>query len=310
MNPIPVTVIGGYLGAGKTTLLNALLRNQSGTRFAVLVNDFGSINVDAEAIASTGADTVELTNGCTCCTIGGDLVLALKAVLARTRPPDAIVIEASGVADPAAVARLAACHPALASQATIVVADAETVRARADDKYVGGLVRRQLQSADAIVLAKVDLVSARALAELRAWFEATDAGAPIFESTGGESIPVGIVADGSLAAGLRDGTVAAEGNGHAATFVTAAYRCAAPLDRARFLKAIPAMTHALVRAKGTLSFAGDAQRYRFQLAGERWSIEPLAAAGVDRETRIVAIALAQREGALQETLAALRRSEI
>ena len=145
MNPIPVTVIGGYLGAGKTTLLNALLRNESGTRFAVLVNDFGSINVDAEAIASTGADTVELTNGCTCCTIGGDLVLALKAVLARPQPPDAIVIEASGVADPAAVARLAACHPALASQVTIVVADAETVRARADDKYVGGLVRRQLR---------------------------------------------------------------------------------------------------------------------------------------------------------------------
>ena len=100
MNPIPVTVIGGYLGAGKTTLLNALLRNESGTRFAVLVNDFGSINVDAEAIASTGADTIELTNGCTCCTIGGDLVLALKAVLARPEPPDAIVIEASGVARP------------------------------------------------------------------------------------------------------------------------------------------------------------------------------------------------------------------
>ena len=310
MSPIPVTVIGGYLGAGKTTLLNALLRNESGTRFAVLVNDFGSINVDAEAIASTGADTVELTNGCACCTIGGDLVLALKAVLARPQLPDAIVIEASGVADPAAVARLAACHPALASQVTIVVADAETVRARADDKYVGGLVRRQLQTADAIVLAKVDLVSAGTLAELRAWFEATGAGVPIFESAGDDSIPVGIVADGSLAAGLRDGSDVAANGGHAATFVTAAFRCVRPLDRGRFLEAIPAMTHALVRAKGTLSFAGDARRFRFQLAGERWSIEPSAAAASDCETRIVAIALAQREDTLQDVLAALRRSEI
>jgi G3E family GTPase len=310
MNPIPVTVIGGYLGAGKTTLLNALLRNESGTRFAVLVNDFGSINVDAEAIASRGADTVELTNGCTCCTIGGDLVRALKAVLDRPQPPDAIVIEASGVADPAAVARLASCHPALASQVTIVVADAETVRARADDKYVGGLVRRQLESSDAIVLAKVDLVSARFLAELRAWLESTGAGVPIFESSGDDSIPVGIVADGSLAASLRDVTGEVEGGGHAATFVTAAYRCARPLDRARFLEAISPMTRALVRAKGRLSFANDARRYGFQLAGERWSIEPFAEAGSDCETRIVVIALAQREDALQGALTALRRSEI
>jgi G3E family GTPase len=309
VNPIPVTVIGGYLGAGKTTLLNALLRNESGTRFAVLVNDFGSINVDAEAIASTGADTIELTNGCTCCTIGGDLVLALKAVLARPEPPDAIVIEASGVADPAAVARLAACHPALGSQVTIVVADAETIRARVDDKYVGGLVRRQLHVADAIVLAKADLVSAEALAELRAWFESMGTGVPVFQSAGGESIPIQIVADGSLAASLRETADAGQDDGHVATFVTAAYRCARPLDRVRFLEAIPSMTHTLVRAKGTVAFAGDARRHTFQLAGERWSIEPAVSRESDCETRIVAIALAAQEGALQGTLAALRHAE-
>ena len=309
MDPIPVTVIGGYLGAGKTTLLNALLRGENGTRFAVLVNDFGSVNVDAEAIASTGADTIELTNGCTCCTIGGDLTLALKSVLARPDPPDAIVIEASGVANPAGVARLAACHPGLAPAVTIVVADAETIRSRVDDKYVGGLVRRQLDGADAIVLAKTDLVSSAALQGLRAWFDSACAGVPVFESSGGESIPAGVVADGSLAAGLRDGAETDDA-GHAATFVTAAYRCARPLDRARFLDAIPSLMRELVRAKGTVSFTGDARRHAFQLAGERWSIVPLATGGSDCETHIVAIALAAREGGLQGALAAVRAAEV
>jgi G3E family GTPase len=280
MDPIPVTVIGGYLGAGKTTLLNALLRNANGTRYAVLVNDFGSINVDAEAIASTGADTIELTNGCTCCSIGGDLLLALKAVLARPVQPEAIVIEASGVADPAAVARIAAAHPFLEAHATIVVADAETVRARADDKYVGGLVRRQLQVADSVVLSKSDLVSPEALAEIRAWLTEACAGVPVLEG-GGE---------------------------HATTFATAAFRSAEPLDRARFLEAIPSMTRNLVRAKGTLCFEGDATRYAFQLAGERWSLDEIASTGSDGETRIVAIALAHREESLQDVLAALRRA--
>jgi G3E family GTPase len=310
VNPIPVTVIGGYLGAGKTTLLNALLRSGSGTRFVVLVNDFGSINVDAEAIASTGADTIELTNGCTCCTIGGDLVLALKTVLSRPDPPDAIVIEASGVANPAAVARLAACHPRLAAAIAIVVADAETIRARVDDRYVGGLVRRQLAGADAIVLAKVDLVSSPMLAELRAWFAATFDGVPVFESAGGDSMPVGIVTDGSLAAGLRESSLANDDDGHSGTFVAAAYRCARPLDRDRFLQAIPSLTRALVRAKGTVSFAGDARPHAFQLAGERWSVDPLARGDSAGETQIVAIALAAREDALRDALTALRCAEI
>jgi G3E family GTPase len=309
VKPIPVTVIGGYLGAGKTTLLNALLRDESSTRFAVLVNDFGSINVDAEAIASAGADTIELTNGCTCCSIGGDLVLALKGVLARPDPPDAIVIEASGVANPAAVAHLAACHPSLVSAATIVVADAETIRTRVDDAYVGGLTRRQLEGADAIVLAKTDLVSPSTLAELRAWFDATCAGVPVFESNGRTSIPAGIVADRSLSANLREGAGAGDGN-HATTFVTAAYRSVTPLDRERFFEAIPSMTRALVRAKGTVVFADDARHQTFQLAGERWSIEPGAFDAPDRETRIVAISLAAREGALQDALASLRRAEV
>src|SRR5689334_9991881 len=98
---IPLTVIGGFLGAGKTTLVNHLLRGGHGRRIAVMVNDFGAINIDAELVADRAADTISLANGCICCSIGDSLMLALIELLHRPDPPEHLVIEASGVADPA-----------------------------------------------------------------------------------------------------------------------------------------------------------------------------------------------------------------
>src|SRR5665213_3036640 len=97
---LPLTVIGGFLGAGKTTLLTHLLRGDHGRRIAVLVNDFGAINIDAELVRSRTADTISLANGCACCSVAGDLTRALVALAQREDPPDAIVLEASGLADP------------------------------------------------------------------------------------------------------------------------------------------------------------------------------------------------------------------
>jgi len=155
--PIPVTVIGGYLGAGKTTCLNQLLAGDHGLRLAVLVNDFGAINIDAGLVAHHNGDTVALTNGCVCCSIADDLGTVLKAQVARPDPPDHILIEASGVAEPAKIGRLAGNWPGCTLARIVVLADATTVRARSTDKFVGSLVVRQLRDADLIAINKTDL---------------------------------------------------------------------------------------------------------------------------------------------------------
>lgn len=101
---IPVIVITGYLGAGKTTLIRGFLTDPRGLRATVLINDFGQINLDAKLIAKTGADTIALTNGCACCSIGNDLLGAAQTAAAGA--PDLLVVEASGVAQLARLSRL------------------------------------------------------------------------------------------------------------------------------------------------------------------------------------------------------------
>jgi len=104
LDRIPMVVLGGWLGSGKTTLLNRLLRASGGERFAVVVNDVGAVNLDAELVAARDGATVELTNGCVCCSIGDSLALTLRDLVLSDRPPDRLVIEASGVAEPDRVA--------------------------------------------------------------------------------------------------------------------------------------------------------------------------------------------------------------
>ena len=171
--PLPAVVIGGWLGAGKTTLVNALLRRAGGQRLAVLVNDFGSVNIDAGLIEDAAAGVLALSGGCLCCAFGDDLLGTLAAVAAREPAPDAVLIELSGVALPAAVLRTARLSPTVDVTGALVLADATAVRRQAADRYVGDTVRQQLRQADWLLASKADLLADAGEAdELERWLQA------------------------------------------------------------------------------------------------------------------------------------------
>lgn len=153
---LPVTVIGGYLGAGKTTLVNHVLRSTD-ERIAVIVNDFGEISIDEDLIAAAEGDKLTLANGCICCTLADGFAAALNTVRSAEVPPERLLIEASGVADPAQIAAYGHT-PGLRLDAVVVLADAEQVRRQANDRWVADTVRMQLAAADLLVVNKIDLL--------------------------------------------------------------------------------------------------------------------------------------------------------
>lgn len=210
---LPLTVIGGFLGAGKTTLLARMLREARGRRLAVLVNDFGALNIDAELVASSDGETIALTNGCVCCSIGGDLTDALIRVLSAPDPFDAVVIEASGVSDPWRIAQVGLADPGLALDGIVVLVDAAAVLEQAGDRLLADSLRRQLAAADLVVINKVDLVDAGRLPQVREWvssvvpqtpsFEAVQAGVPL-ELVTGAAMPLSTDLSEAFASGRID----------------------------------------------------------------------------------------------------------
>ncbi len=167
--PTPVTVLTGFLGAGKTTLLNHILSNTEGRRMAVLVNDFGAINIDARLVVSVDDDRIALSNGCICCTIRDDLVTALLKLLQQSPVPEHVVIEASGVSEPMGIAETLfqpELEQLLRVDAMVAVCDAANYAQLGFDD--GEMVLRQAAVADIVLLNKVDIAQAAELAQLRA----------------------------------------------------------------------------------------------------------------------------------------------
>lgn len=171
MPKLPVTIVSGFLGAGKTTLLNHLLTGDHGLRIAVLVNDFGSIEVDSQLIENVDGQTIGLANGCVCCTIRDDLVQALTGLLDRDERFDHVVIETSGVSDPAAAAMGVVMSTRLASRlrldAIVTVVDAENVLGLQGEHR--SLAVDQIKAADIVLVNKCDVVGPGILEHVQSW---------------------------------------------------------------------------------------------------------------------------------------------
>ena len=155
---VPMTLLGGYLGSGKTTLLNDLLR-RTDRPIAVLVNDVGEINIDAALLQRRSADTIELTDGCVCCSISESLGTTLAEMRRRPTPPDHVVIELSGVADPTQVMPWAESD-GFRLDGVVVLVDATNFRERLADERTRPLLLRQLEPADLVIISKSELVTA------------------------------------------------------------------------------------------------------------------------------------------------------
>ena len=166
---IPVTVLTGYLGAGKTTLLNRILSEQHGKKYAVIVNEFGEIGIDNELVVGADEEVFEMNNGCVCCTVRGDLIRIIEGLMRRKGKFDAIIVETTGLADPAPVAQTFFVDENIGKRArldaVVTVADAKWLSDRLKDAPEA---KNQVAFADVILLNKTDLVSEAELAEVEA----------------------------------------------------------------------------------------------------------------------------------------------
>lgn len=286
---IAVTVVGGYLGSGKTTLVNHILR-EADERIVVLVNDFGDINIDVDLITARSEDTLELANGCICCSLVDGFAAALDTITALDPRPERLVIEASGVSDPAQVAAWG--HgPGLAMDAIVVLVDAETIRTQIDDKYVGQTIAQQLAAADILVVNKIDLIDDGAVPDLVGWAEARCPQAWVTTAELSRVAPEVIF---GRTGSRTEGPGPAEHPDHlhhaADVFTTSTIELDEPMTRDAVAELMDSMSSRVVRAKGFVRLADEPDRPAvLQRVGKRWTLRPMGGWAEDPETRIVVI---------------------
>lgn len=270
MNRLPVTVLSGYLGAGKTTLINRLLAEDHGLRLMVVVNDFGAVNIDDALITAEDGDTLALTNGCVCCSMDQDLQMALRKIVIQADRPDHILIEASGVSDPAAIADTIHSIPELSYGGIVSLVDGDNVAALLADRAVADLVRQQISSADLVLVTKT--------AELNQDLEVQ------LSKIGARGLR--LLDDTPLADLLFDLLPLPQGHStskpHAA-FTTWQFQSDIPLDRRQLGNKLAARPKGLYRMKGFVLTSGGA--YALHIVGQNVEAKRCEA----RKTQLVAL---------------------
>lgn len=288
--PVPILLVTGFLGAGKTTVVNYLLAHAEGRRIAAVVNDFGAINIDAELIAGASDGVVSLGNGCICCSLEGDLLRTLAALLRRDPRPEFIVIETSGVADPADIVRNL-MDPMIWQEApldtVLCVVDATTPSKTLNDD---ALLRSQLRAADVVTLNKVDLVDAATHAQLREAVRALRPAAVVVDAVQGE-VPSLLVFPVD-AERMPEPRPVEPRRPAVDRFETLSWTSEQPVSLPRLQQAIGRLAPKLARAKGLFETVEQPGRMMvFQLAGGRATLTPGGALADDvPRARIVFIA--------------------
>ncbi len=289
---IPLTVVGGFLGSGKTSLLNRVLERLDRVRAAVLVNDFGSINVDKALIVGHGGDTISLRNGCVCCSIGGDLGDALIDVMSRTPRPEWIVIEASGVADPWRIAQVGLADPGLQLDGVVVLVDCAAARAQLADPLLEDTLVRQIRAADVVVLNKQDLADRFEVQALRETIGRLAPSVAMLE-TSFSDVPLAILTSLAGAARSPRDRGDAMDAAHGAQFETVTLTFDARFHAAGLRALLAHMPEGVLRAKGLVR-TDEADAQVLQFCGRHGSLRNIAGAATESLGRIVAIGLRGR----------------
>jgi G3E family GTPase len=270
---IPVTVLTGYLGAGKTTLLNRILSEPHGKKFAVIVNEFGEIGIDNELVVNADEEVFEMNNGCVCCTVRGDLIRIIDGLLKRRGGFDGILIETTGLADPAPVAQTFFVDENVggrtALDAVVTVADAKWLKDRLKDAPEA---KNQIAFADVVLLNKADLVTADELRDVELRIRAINPFARIHR-TERCAVPLDAVMgqgafDLERILAIEPQFLEADLHTHDEDVQSVALTTDKPLNPDKFFAWVQDLVAKegpnILRSKGILAFADDPLRYVFQ----------------------------------------------
>ena len=294
----PVTILTGFLGSGKTTLLNRILNGSHGLRVAVLVNDFGSINIDTELIVGVEDNAISLANGCVCCNIRDDLIETIEMVINRPENPEYVLLEASGVADPSGIALTFAIptfRDRIRLDSIISIVDADQAFAYPEYPYVAILKLRQIGFSDMVVLNKIDLVDEAQLQKVGDWINSRMKRVRIIEAVQCD-VPLEIL----LAVGRFDPQQLVESNhdhehdhtDHGQSFSTWSYQTDRPLSLDALNKMIKkTLPGNIYRCKGVVYTTENPERRAvLQVVGRRADVTLGEAWGkTPPSTQIVAI---------------------